>query len=297
MNKICAVCGEIVEGNAIACPKCGRGVFHSRANTEISEQPKNQDSDVTDKLMREQKYAAAAKKYLDAFISNPGKESAILNCGVCFWQSVKKYLSTLSQMTFDACRCRTPDQLMLTYLVNPAKFPGTLYAQQLRKVVPASDLARLSKCLEVAERCFTLAGKLGDKSIPLLWMVTLTRGTGRYEDCRNLVRQASADSTIPAKEIEEAKKWAEDIKKWEQDLASIDNRTGGWVIPNNYWLKSSVLDEISPVVEEADRVLLSHEIASHTRTQASSEDIHKKRGFFSRLFGPKQPSQKRKCLR
>jgi len=205
-------------------------------------------------LMEEGKYPEAAHFFLDIWKYDPIDGTAILNCGACLWFGLKNYFFLLKKMCFSACRSGAFDELFITYLLNPSDYKYSLFVQQLRKVVLNHEINRLRNCLDAAEFCFNKAYELGKKGVALIWLVTLTRGTGQYHKCRQLVLKASEEPDISTKDMAEAKERADNIPRWEADLDQIARMSGGWVIPNTTFLFPRTIDQLIPIVEDINKL-------------------------------------------
>lgn len=195
-------------------------------------------------------HGKAAAGFLRAVQVDPQDASSVTHCGVACWLAVKVYLKLIGPGTIQSCRSGAADELVLTYLMLPKQFPGGVFASQVREAVPENELKRIAGTVRAAEQCFRRGYQLGDKGGGLLWLVALLRGTGRFQQCRQVVDQAAQDSSVPREELNECQEWADGISAYEADFKWLKEATEGWVIPKQDRLLSAALNAVVPTASQ-----------------------------------------------
>ncbi|MCH7727367.1 MAG: hypothetical protein IH991_12935 [Planctomycetes bacterium] len=140
----------------------------------------------------------AAKEYRQAISLDRRDAKSILNTGICLWEGMKSYLFWPANAAIESCKSGSRPQLYIIFVCNSANWPGGLYGQQVRDIVPEGDLKKLFRCIRMADACFKTAWKLGETGSAMLWLLDLLRGTGRFEECKQLHKRASRAPNISA---------------------------------------------------------------------------------------------------
>lgn len=226
-------------------------------------------------FMQEDKFAKAAEWFLGAFLSDSQNGTYISNCGTCFWLGAKKFMKLNAEVTIGSCSSERPDELFLTFLLNPHRFSGGRLATYLRENVSQEEINCLVRCFRTARDCFQRAYDLGEKGTALRWLVDLARGTGMYDQCRELVRRAIEDGGIPKEDLESVKKAVEHISRFESDLEWLSNPTGR--------ISISGRGTIDPFVGELNMLAATANTVSLQLSDTSG--VSPKEGSAKRSFG------------
>ncbi|MBI1914787.1 MAG: HEAT repeat domain-containing protein [Planctomycetes bacterium] len=207
------------------------------------------------KLLQERKYSEAADQLFAAYSLNPTDETNLVNCGVCFWLGAKEYFRLAATVTIAGCRSGSPEELFITFVCNERKLPAGLLGQQVRRAVGKEDAEGLMECIGTAERCFRKVYGSKKQGLALVWLISLLRGTGRFQECQATFSEAQRGGLLSEKDLAEAKEFVDGIPHYEADISSLTGSTGGWVIPTEHRLAKPLLKDLVSSARKASQQL------------------------------------------
>jgi len=220
------------------------------------------------KCMEAKSWAEGADFLFRAYQADPERTGCLSDCGANLWIGAHKSLLHLASVTISGCKSNMPDEIFLTYLLQPSRYPGGRLAAQVRAAVPDEIIEKLRTCVRVAESLFRRAEPRGGT----LWRLDLLRGTGRFDEARSAFREAIKQDTISRDLIPNAERIIDQIKLYEQDFAWLDNAAGGWVIPSADRVSVAEIDRLYAVAQRIETELCSVDVPDTEPTATVPEE-------------------------